>query len=80
MDNVVDLTERRNAVAQPDPEFIRKDEYGRRLYCFLLDYQMDGSQYSTEVWAYDEAEAQRRVAAMRATLGYAGQLFSQVPA
>jgi hypothetical protein len=41
---------------------------------------MDGSRYSTEVWAYDEAEAKRRVEAMRASLTYDGQLFECVPA
>ena len=79
-DNIISLTDRRNAMAQPAPEFVRKDEYGRPLYCFLLDYQMDGSSYSTEVWAYDEAEAQKRVQAMRESLAYAGQLFECVPA
>jgi hypothetical protein len=78
--NVIDLTARRNAAAQPDAEFVRQDEYGRPLYCFLLSYEMDGSRYSTEVWAYDEAEAKRRVEAMRASLTYDGQLFECVPA
>jgi len=79
-DNIINLTERRNAAAQPDPEFVRKDEYGRPLYCFTLSYQMDGSTYATEVWAYDQAEAEKRVQAMRESLTYEGQLFSCVPA
>ena len=79
-DNIIDLTERRNAAAQPAPEFVRTDEYGRKLYCFLLDYEMDGSQYSAELWAYDMDEAHRRVAAMRNSLGVSGQLFDCIPA
>lgn len=78
--NVIDLTERRNAAAQPDPEFVRRDEYGKPLYCFLLSYEMDGSRYSTEIWAYEESEAQKRVQAMRESLTYDGQLFECVPA
>jgi hypothetical protein len=78
--NVIDLTERRNAAAQPDPEFVRKDEYGRPLYCFTLSYQMDGSTYATEVWAYNIDEAKKRVQAMRETLTYEGQLFWCIPA
>jgi hypothetical protein len=77
---VVSLTERRNAAAQPAPEFVRKDEYGRPLYCFLLRYEMDGSPYSTEVWAYDLDEAERRVEGMRASLAVSGQLFDCIPA
>jgi len=79
-DKIIDLTARRNAAAQPSSEFVRKDEYGRPLYCFLLSYEMDGKTYSTEVWAYDQAEAERRVSAMRASLSYDGQLFECLPA
>lgn len=79
-DNIIDLTARRNAASQPDPEFVRKDDDGRPLFCFLLAYRMDDRAYSTEIWAYDQAEAEKRVAAMRESLTYRGQLFSCDPA
>lgn len=79
-DEIVDLTAERNRRAAPDPEFVRKDDYGRPLYTFLLSYEMDGKQWSTEVWAYDFADAEARVAGMRASLKIDGQAYSQVPA
>lgn len=79
-DGVIDLGAERNRRAQPDPEFVRKDDYGRPLYTFLLSYEMDGSRWSTELWAYDFADAEARVAAMRESLKVDGQAFSTVPA
>ena len=60
--------------------FVRQDDYGRRLYTFLLSYCIDGKQWSTEVWAYDFADAEARVAAMRESLRVDGQLFERFPA
>lgn len=79
-DVIVDLTTERNRRAAPDPEFVRNDDYGRPLYTFLLSYEMDGKQWSTEVWAYDFADADARVAAMRASLKVDGQAFGCIPA
>lgn len=79
-DDIIDLTAERNKRAEPDPEFVRKDDYGRKLYVFLLSYEMDGKSWSTQVWAYDFADAEARVAGMRESLKVDGQLFSQVPA
>ncbi len=78
--DVIDLTERRNARERPDAEHVRKDEFGRELFEFLLDYEFDGSHWSTTIWAYSEDEAQRRVAAMQCTLRYMGQMFTTIPA
>ena len=80
MKEPIDLLAERNKRAQPDPEFVRKDDFGRPLYCFLLDYEFNGDHWSAQVWAYDEAEAQARVVAMRASITYMGQMFAAVPA
>lgn len=80
MTDVVDLTAERNRRAQPDPEFVRKDDFGRPLYTFLLSYEMDGSRWTIEVWAYSFEDAENRVAAMRETLNLDGQAYSAVPA
>jgi hypothetical protein len=80
MSDVIDLNEKRNERERPDAEFIRKDDFGRPMYCFLLDYTFDGKHWSSEVWAYDEAEALKRVEAMRESLKYMGQMFTVVPA
>lgn len=39
---IITLGERRNAAEKPDPEHIRKDDFGRPMYEFLLDYEFDG--------------------------------------
>jgi hypothetical protein len=81
MTDIVDLNAERNKREQPDPEFIRKDEYGRPLYCFIGSYEHDGKRFGgVEVWAYDAEEAQARFVSMRETAEYDGQLFSVVPA
>lgn len=80
MTDIADLNAERNKRARPDPEYIRKDDYGREMFCFLLSYEMNGGHWSAEVWAYDEEEAQRRVAAMRESLTYDGQIFTAVSA
>ena len=75
--DVIDLNAERNKREQPDPEFIRKDGFGRPLYCFGLSYEMDGSSWVTELWASDFDDAGRRVAAMRESLAVFGQIYSQ---
>lgn len=80
MSEIVDLSEERNKRAEPDPEFVRKDEYGRKLYKFTLSYAMDDKRYCTSIWAYDEEEAMKRVEAMRVSLTYDGQIFAEIPA
>ena len=77
-DKITDLNEFRNAKAEPDADCRTVDEYGKPIYTFLLDYEMDGRQYTAEILAYDEEEAERRVEAMRATLTYGGKLFSRL--
>jgi hypothetical protein len=74
------IADERNKRAQPDPEFIRKDDYGRPLYTFLLNYEMDGGSWQTEIWAYDFADAEKRCAAMRESLAVMGQAFGCIPA
>jgi len=75
---IIDLTGERNKRAAPDPEFVCQDNYGRPMYLFLLAYEMGEKAYGAEVWAYDEADAEARVAAMKASLKVDGQLFEQV--
>jgi hypothetical protein len=76
----ISLAAERNKREQPDPEFVRKDDFGRPLYAFALEYQMDGGTWSTQVWAYSHEDAEARVAAMRESLAVRGQLFGMTPA
>lgn len=78
--NIIDLTEARNRRSQPDPEFIRKDDYGRPLYLFLLTYDTAEGEFAAEIWAYDVADAETKVAGMRTSLRLEGQCYGQIPA
>lgn len=80
MSDIIDLNAERSKREQPDPEFVRKDDYGRPLYHFGLRYEMDGSQWAAEIWAYDWDDAEKRCAAMRETLVVEGQTYSVIPA
>jgi hypothetical protein len=80
MSEIIDLSQRRNAKEQPDADCIRKDEYGRPLYLFALEYQMPDGAYGTEVWAYSFEDAEARVTAMRSSLSVLGQMYGFVPA
>jgi len=79
MTDVIDLGAERNRRAQPDPEFVRQDDYGRPLYHFGLSYEFDGRTWAAELWAYSFEDAEARVAAMRGTLTVCGQTYSVIP-
>lgn len=78
--NIIDLNERRNAKDGPDPDCIRTDDWGRNLYLYALEYSMDGSQWSVNLWAYSMEDAQNRVDAMRQSLVLSGQTYAIIPA
>lgn len=80
MSEIIDLNERRNAADKPDAEFIRKDDFGRPLYCYLLGYEFERGQWRAEIWAYSMEDAQARVDAMRESLFLRGQMHTIVPA
>ena len=76
-DKIVDLGQERGKRDRPDPEYIRKDDFGRPMYVFLLEYEMDGSRWETRVWAYSFGDAMARVDAMRRSLFLLGQLHEE---
>lgn len=79
MGDFIDLDAERARRDQPDPEFVRKDEFGRNLYTFAASYcRPDGRKFSIEFLAYDQADAEDAVAGMNLGLTYDGQIFSQV--
>lgn len=80
MADIIDLNNERNQRAEPEPQFVRTDDYGRKLYTFLLEYEMGGRRWAAEIWAYDEADAEARVKGMKESLIVSGKLHSTVPA
>lgn len=80
MSDIIDLSEKRNEREKPDEEFVRKDDFGRPLYTFGVEYHMDGGLWSFHLWAYDWDDAERRVAAIREDGKVFGQIMTSVPA
>jgi hypothetical protein len=78
--NVIDLNAVRNARSEPASEFVHQDDYGRKMYVFLIDYEMDGKTFGSQIWAYDDADAEQRLAAIRSSAVIAGKLYEQIPA
>lgn len=79
MTDIIDLTAERDKRDGPDPEFVSVDEYGRKLFTYMLDYDLGDEQYSTQLVAYSMEDAQKHVDAMRKSLCLAGQLYSVIP-
>ena len=77
-EDIIDLNAERNKREQPDSEFVRHDDFGRPVYLFLLNYQMDGASWSADIWAYDMEDAQRRVDAIAKTVTVLGQAYTAV--
>lgn len=77
-DTPIDLTAERNKRALPDAEHVKKDGFGRPMFRFLLLYDMDDSEWATDVCAYDIDDAKRRVDAMKDTLRVEGQAYSTI--
>lgn len=79
-DDIIDLNAERNKRVEPDPKFVKHDDYGRKLYVFTCSYSMEDRRYCIEIWAYDFPDAEAKVAAMQESLQVDGQLFGEVPA
>lgn len=78
---VIDLNLKRGAAdREVDPAFVRQDEYGRKLYCFLLEYEFEGETYGLDMWAYSREIVEKQIPSIRASLRYLGQKLGEVPA
>jgi hypothetical protein len=80
MTEIVDLNAEREKRDRPDPQFVKKDDFGREMYLFALEYEMDGKTWGIEVWAYAASDAEFRVEAMRESLVLRGQIMGTEPA
>ncbi|MBA1159359.1 hypothetical protein [Microvirga mediterraneensis] len=80
MDDIIDLNAERNKREQPDPEFSLKDDYGRPMFIFGIEYSMDGKQWSTRIIAYSWEDAEARLAAIKESGRVYGQIMGEVPA
>lgn len=80
MPDMIDFNAERDKRFGPDPEFVKRDDFGRKMFLFALEYEMGGDSWGAEVWAYDHEDAQRRVEAMRASLKVLGMMYRMAPA
>ncbi len=78
MADIIDLTEKRENRQAPGTEHVKVDDFGRPMFAFLLEYQMDGEEWGATIWAYDAEDAERRVNGMRETLTLSGQIYSTI--
>jgi len=76
----IDLTAEREKRDGPDPEFIVRDSAGRRMVAFGIDFNFGDSEWSFHIFAYDMADAEERVKAIRETARISGQIMSVTPA
>lgn len=74
MSDPIDLSAVRNQRTAPDAEFVKRDDFGRQMQVYLIQYTMDGEDWGgVQVWAYSMDDAQRRVQALRASATLLGQ-------
>ena len=75
----ISLAAAREARQRPNADCVKRDDEGREMFLFDLDYIYDGKRWSIDLWAYSIEDAQCRVSAMRATLIVDGQIYAVIP-
>lgn len=77
---VIDLQKVKADREAPDADCIKRDEYGRPLYTFGLEYELDGKTFTVSIVAPSMDEAERHASSMRNSVTVYGQIYSVVPA
>lgn len=71
------LLTHRAAVNGPDADCQHRDDLGRTWKRFAVDWQCDGRNYTTHLWAFDEKDAERRLQALRSNAVVVGQVYAE---
>lgn len=82
MTNVTPFTPRPKVETQPDADqvaIVVKDGKPERWFKFVVDYKDGDATFCFDIWALDAADAERRVAAIRATAEMKGMVYSAMP-
>jgi hypothetical protein len=79
MSDIIDIAEERRRRESPDAEHVRRGDDGRLYYRFGCEYEFDGNTWTFDVWALDVADAEARIAAIRAGGRVSGQIHATVP-
>lgn len=77
MSEPVSLDAARAAREQPAAEFVRADQWGRPLFQFAANYEVEGRRWEVRFWAFDFDHAERAIAAMGGRLGDLGQVMEE---
>ena len=78
--SIIDISAERDKRNGPDAEFVRSDDYGRKMFSFSVEYKMGDDGWGFTIWAYSMEDAQARVDAIRASGVLLGQVYSEMPA
>lgn len=73
--SILSFTDAHDKRHGPDPEHIWNGPDGERWLRYLCEFEHDGEQYSFEIWAKDNEDAERRVASLRASSVLMGQVY-----
>lgn len=79
-DEPINLSAERSKREQPEPEFVKADEYGRPLYKFGYSFEHQSKEYGFDFWAYDAEDAQAKLASIRESAKFDGQIYGSIPA
>lgn len=78
MADLINLAAAREARVAPDPDHVVPDPWGRPLLRFVFSYQLGSRHFTSHIWAFDQAEAEQHIAAIRATADLDGQVFAEI--
>lgn len=80
MTDIIDLNKVRSDREKPDAEFIKRDDFGREMFCFSCTYKFNNGEWTFHLWAYSMDDADARVEAMNADgITLDGMIHAQVP-
>ncbi len=63
--------------ARPNAGFIDFDDENRPMFLYSVDYKLDGSRFGVDLWAYSVDDAQKRIAAIKRSAEYSGQIYER---
>lgn len=80
MSDIIDFRAKKAERERPDDDCVMRDEFGREMFLFILDYEYQGAHWGAEIWSYSIEDAFARVEAMRKSLKCVGMKMGVVPA
>lgn len=74
---VIDLQKVKADREAPDADCTCRDQYGRPMFRFGVEYEFEGKLWDFHIDAYSLEDAERRVAAMRENQAVYGQTYRE---